>query len=980
MSLLVRPAKRKLDEVEGQERRVAQRFDNHINHHHHHHHHNNNNNNNNNNYDRQGSRSHGLMRSPATTTGRSRSQTASVDTNEQNAFAEQPLADRDLTSNRASPIPFDSPLEAQRVFNQSASIVLIGIRGTGKSSLAVILAATFGRRLIDADQYFEQMTGRSRAAFKKEYSIIEYRQQEARVIDSMLADHRDGCVIACGPGSMERTGQRLLREYAKTHPVVHVVRDPESIQAYLQAWDTARVRRFLELSGPLYRACSNLEFFNLPETAGEDHSISSSNSNNSNNNHHHNNNSSSKECQSLDHRLQSSTPFLTLKRLQRDFLRFIAFATGNFSHLRKQQASFPLSLLPIESRTYTYAVSVPLSALLERELDIEDLESSSDAFELTIDMANPPSMQLGLDSAFADRISQTVSTIRRHIIVPLIYHVESEMPPRSPSPTSHGGCTPGHARRPEEAYMELIRHGLRLAPEFLTVDLSYSDSLLSQVIAIKGSTRIIGHYAGPPHGWDEAEHMQRYDRARRLGCDLVRLSQPATSIDDNFAVQRFRHRIDSLPGPHPPIIAYNTGLLGRLSGVYNPILTPVTHRSLAAGGGGGGGGSGGNNINGGGGTISSELSPCLDVQQAREALYASFTLDPMRFYVFGANTTYSLSPAMHNAAYKLSGLPHMYSIHQSPTLRGLHEIVENPYFGGSSVSLPYKTEVIPLLHSMSPHARAIGAVNTLIPIRHFDTPDLPPSSASSPSSPAPAWLALERSRAGPVKALHGDNTDWIGICNCIRRGLSPANAVRPATTGVVIGAGGMARAAVYSLIHLGVQNIFVHNRTVAKAEKLAAHYNRQQALYPPVPTTNKPTVHVLPSLQDPWPTGFKQPTIVVSCIVAHSIDGQPPPNFRMPLQWLESPTGGVVVDLAYKPLNTPLIMQMRALSHRGWSALDGLDVLPEQGFAQFELFTGRRAPRRLMRAVVLEEYRGEEGQYDPSAMRTRLQRLDGQPN
>jgi shikimate 5-dehydrogenase len=86
-----------------------------------------------------------------------------------------------------------------------------------------------------------------------------------------------------------------------------------------------------------------------------------------------------------------------------------------------------------------------------------------------------------------------------------------------------------------------------------------------------------------------------------------------------------------------------------------------------------------------------------------------------------------------------------------------------------------------------------------------------------------------------------------------------------------------------------------------------------------------------------------------------------------------------MAQLAYKPLNTPLMKQIRALSHRGWVALDGLDVLPEQGFAQFELFTGRRAPRRLMRTIVLEEYRGEEGQYDPSSIQTRLDNMDGQP-
>jgi shikimate 5-dehydrogenase len=263
----------------------------------------------------------------------------------------------------------------------------------------------------------------------------------------------------------------------------------------------------------------------------------------------------------------------------------------------------------------------------------------------------------------------------------------------------------------------------------------------------------------------------------------------------------------------------------------------------------------------------------------------------MQFFVFGANVTYSMSPAMHNTSFKLCGMPHQYTIFQSPTIRGLNELVENQFFGGSSVSLPYKTEVIPLLHSMSPHARAIGAVNTLIPIRNDDDSDPRLSQESS--------IYLQKSRAGPIKGLHGDNTDWIGICNCIRRGLSPANAVRPTTTGLVIGSGGMARAAVYSMIHLGVQHIFVYNRTPANAEKLAHHYNRQELFSTEqAGGDGRPRVSTLTSINEPWPADYKQPTIIVSGIPAHSLGGQPAPNFHVPTQWLESPTGGVVVDVS----------------------------------------------------------------------------------
>lgn len=754
-------------------------------------------------------------------------------------------------SGRASSTSLDSGAGPSRRFEPNASVVLIGLRGTGKSSLAVILSTATGRRLVDADQFFQQVTGLSRSAYKKQHTIAQYRREEAKVMSLMLTDHREGCVIACGPGSMERSGQQLLKEYAKTHPVIHVVRDADSIQAYLKAWDRDRVCNFMELSGPLYRACSNLEFFNVSETGFE---LSQSRDDIQN--------ALLKEEQTQQNANQ--TPFLTLKRVERDFLLFVAFATGNKRELTKLHSSFPLSSLPIESRRYTYAVSVSLSSLLDKGLDVEELESTADAFELRIDVPDAPFTNLGLSPATADRISQAVAAVRRSIIVPIIYHVDASPSSAEESPS----------RRSDHSYLNLVEHGLRLAPEFLTVDLSYSDAILSKIIAAKGSTRIIGHYSSgrsDAASWDDEEYMSRYEHAARLGCDMVRMSRAAATIEDNFAVQRFRDRINALPKSGPPIIAYNTGSLGRLSCCFNPILTPVTHDSIRS-------------------TCQTDKDASITVREAQVALFSSFALDPLRFYVFGANVAYSLSPAMHNAAYRACGMPHQYSLYEAPSLGDLNALVEDPNFGGASVSLPYKTEVIPLLHSMSSHARAIGAVNTLIPIRttivHGEKePD----------------LHLYTNRAGPVKALHGDNTDWIGIYRCIRRGLSPANAVRPSSTGLVIGAGGMARAAIYAMIHLGVQNIFLYNRTLGNAKRLAEHYNRQYCICGTRRTETEPqtrtTVHVITSLHDPWPAHYKQPTMVVSCIPAHSIGGVPAPNFEMPLHWLESPTGGVVVEV-----------------------------------------------------------------------------------
>lgn len=132
--------------------------------------------------------------------------------------------------------------------------------------------------------------------------------------------------------------------------------------------------------------------------------------------------------------------------------------------------------------------------------------------------------------------------------------------------------------------------------------------------------------------------MTQYRKAKSLGCDLVRFVQRTSKASDNDKVRDFVSKIESM-SDHLPIIAYNIGENGRPSLVANRIFTPVTHPVMQS-------------------TISkSQFRQFLPTAaEAMQARYQSRIIDPMHYYHFGASVFYSLSPAMHSAAYQECGM------------------------------------------------------------------------------------------------------------------------------------------------------------------------------------------------------------------------------------------------------------------------------------------------------------------------------------
>lgn len=716
------------------------------------------------------------------------------------------------------------------------------------STLAVMASSALGFRVLDADQYFYRATGLSRAAYKSAHGITQYRHQELRLMRSMLFDNPTGAVIVCGPGVVEATGKEWMVEYAHDHPIIYVTRDADEIQRHLRILDDATIQNLIRRTGSAYRELSTFEFYNLSDTIPAETEPSSLSGN-------------------------QSPKSLALKNVEEDFLHLInAVMRRNDRHC-KYRARHSLSSLPLESRGYTYALSLQLSSIEKLGPKLRVVDTEADAVELTICLSELLQEGTVFDDSVAHRMSRQVYMARRNIPLPIIYHVVTDI---TCSWRCDGTSTPAVSQK---QYFDLLHHGLRLAPEYLCVDLNCDNENIRNLVASKGQTKIIGHYEPSgleSRGWNSQEDWEVVNQAEKLGCDLVRICREASSTADNHGAPYFINEVRDSGKHQTALIAYNTGRLGRPSCCHNLVLSPVTHslvREMAP---------------------ESASNSLLTVEEAQRALFASFMLDAQYFGIYGNNVLQSLSPAMHNAAFKLFGMPHEYKIFCRESLSALRELIKDPNFGGASITAPFKTEVIPLVDFMSQEAQAIGAVNTLLSLK-------------SPTMDS----MLDRNKAGPTAALFGENTDWIGIHTCVRRNLSPINAVKRRTTALILGAGGMARAAAYALIRLGVRTIFVHNRTTERAEELAkqfsgksyrsvseerqpSHGNRSSES--PDELSN-PTFRVIGTKEDAWPDDASPPIIVISCVATRNIDGKCSVDTSIPPAWLASPTGGVVIEV-----------------------------------------------------------------------------------
>ncbi|ETS83083.1 hypothetical protein PFICI_04959 [Pestalotiopsis fici W106-1] len=787
--------------------------------------------------------------------------------------------------------PTSLPVLNRRNFHPDASIVLVGCRGAGKRTLGFIGANYLHRRLLIEDHYFQQATGCSRAQFLEKYGKEALNTQLTLTLAQVLRDNQYNCVIECGMGTWSKETKELLRQYSETNPVIYVHRDKEETYRLLKI-PVADAERLFLADGKL-RDCTNVEYYNLSDNSGEGDESSKSG-------------------------LRSvSMASARLLQVKEDFRKFVDSVTGQGLTRSWLENPFSINAIPPEYRAYSFVLRLRLSDLLSQDINMTDLESGADAVEIIVDT---------WPDNILDFLAMQVALIRRKLNLPILYHVE-EVPREERQRTQD---------ERDIQDLRLFLHGLRLGVEYLSLDLERNESIVSTVLAMRGRTKIIGNFTMKGFNapkWTNPIYLEQYRRAQVMGCSIVRFARFCIQDRDANGRQQLLDAVAAMPDPKPHIVAYeysvlgavNSSILGDTEGPFRSwTFIPVGHNAIK-------------------GSSREHLAGANSTRGSLRIMFRHGSLQALKFYTLGSQVYYSVSPAMHRAAYEALMMPHSFDARACDRLEELDRLRREPDFGGAQLTAPFKVVMMDHVDHLSTHAKAIGAVNTLLPLRGESSSILE--------------HANRRNRAGSANKFYGDNTDWSSIMTCLRRGISPRNTVQPSrTTGLVIGAGGMARAAIYALIKLGCRKIFLYNRTKANADKVADHFNSWARAHNTMHNGSE-ICHVLESMTQSWPEGYQQPTMIVSCVAAGGEVHDSKVNFRLPTQWLKSPTGGVV--LAYEPLITAMIRQMREIREAGnssWVIVDGLEVVAEMAMESFELLTGRNAPKSLMRAVCNENW------------------------
>ena len=270
--------------------------------------------------------------------------------------------------------------------------------------------------------------------------------------------------------------------------------------------------------------------------------------------------------------------------------------------------------------------------------------------------------------------------------------------------------------------------------------------------------------------------------------------------------------------------------------------------------------------------------------------------------VIGHPIEHSMSPPMHNNAYKQLNMDYVYvAFHVLP--EDIGELIKSSKvlgIQGLNVTIPHKTTVIPYLDEIDETAEKIGAVNTI------------------------------QFKDGIAK---GYNTDGIGAIKSIQQ----YTALKGKDV-LIVGAGGASKAIAFTLINEKIKSLTIANRSKENAQKLIDNIKKQTTFekigYQPINEADE-IIGDVDIIINTTPIGM-----------------YPKHEVEPPIKTDKITDKHIVMDIIYNPLETELLKQSRL---NGATTINGTSMLINQGLVSFEIFTGRKASYESFEEALLEQ-------------------------
>ena len=269
----------------------------------------------------------------------------------------------------------------------------------------------------------------------------------------------------------------------------------------------------------------------------------------------------------------------------------------------------------------------------------------------------------------------------------------------------------------------------------------------------------------------------------------------------------------------------------------------------------------------------------------------------------GTNLQFSMAPQIHMAEGDRNGLRYVYRLvdlaSTDAAILNLQDVVKAAPclgFNGLAVTHPFKEAIIPFLGDLSPDARLLGAVNTVVFNGGSST---------------------------------GHNTDWSGYGAAFKAAAAGWKTDRV----VLLGAGGAGKAVAHALLTRGVRHLTLVVRNPDKVVRIVEDLGRRHGA---------DRISVAKSLEQATLTADGLVNATPIGMAAHQ--GNPVPlEILRPDLW--------VSDLIYSPAETELLKAARLA---GASTINGMGMLISQAAQQFELFTGISPDAQRMQEHVSE--------------------------